>query len=90
MKTEPCYMCDNAYVDDELDFSNDLSYYGIGNSCDKHRMMLRSGARRPTTILVEKYDDTAQQWITIGTYEPKYCPNCGRALIENALGKISK
>jgi hypothetical protein len=81
-------MCDNAYVDDELDFSNDLSYYSVGNSVDKHRIFLRSGARRPTAILVEKYDDTIQQWTTIGTYKPKYCPNCGRELLENESSEL--
>lgn len=80
---EPCYMCDNAWVDDELNFNNDLSYYSVGDCCDNKRMMFRSGAKKPTSLLIEEYDEQVKQWITVGVYQPKFCPNCGRELFEN-------
>lgn len=78
-----CGMCVNAFTDPDLNSDNDLSYFTIGE-CEKgYRMLLRSGDGRPTTILVEKWID-GTGWITIGDYQPRYCPNCGRELKENA------
>lgn len=77
-----CGMCNNAFTDPELNSDNDLSYIGIGK-CEKgFKMFLRSGDGRPTAILVEKWFD-ATGWRTIGDYQPKYCPNCGREPKEN-------
>lgn len=80
-EVKACGMCVNAYVDPELDSDHDLSYFGIGSCAKPYRMLLRSGASRPTEILIERHFDDG--WIPIGSYEPKYCPNCGRELIEN-------
>lgn len=81
-----CRMCFNAHTDPELNSDNDLSYIGIGE-CEKgFRMLLRSGDGRPTAILVEKWFD-GTGWMTIGYYQPQYCPNCGRELKENAPHK---
>ncbi|USF25539.1 hypothetical protein N510_000451 [Firmicutes bacterium ASF500] len=85
-ETKVCGMCNNAFADPELNSDNDLSYFGIGE-CEKgFRMLLRSGDGRQTTILVEKWFD-GTGWMTIGYYQPKYCPNCGRELRENASRK---
>lgn len=78
-----CGMCVNAYVDDELSSDNDLSFFGIGTCSRGFRLLLRSGASRPTELLVERHFGTSG-WLTVGTYKPKYCPNCGRELIENS------
>ena len=78
---EPCYMCLNARVDDELTDSNDLSYCTV-NYFEGHRIVIRSGAGRPTAILAEEYSSTYGQWVTVNSYEPKFCPNCGRELDE--------
>lgn len=80
---QPCHMCNSAFVDDELTSSNDLSYYSIGKSYDNHRMLIRSGAGKPVTVLVEQYDEKSASWILVGYYKPNYCPNCGRELVEN-------
>lgn len=79
-----CYMCNNANVDPELTHDNDLSYHSIGATDKEHRMMFRSGARRPTEIEIEKRVQRKDRaWDLIGFYRPKYCPECGRELIEN-------
>ena len=80
---EACYMCNSAFVDDNLTNSNDLSYYSIGKSYDNHRMFIRSGAGKPVTVLVEQLDESTSSWVLVGYYKPSYCPNCGRELIEN-------
>ena len=81
-----CRMCANAFTDPELNIDNDLSYIGIGE-CEKgYRMLPHSGDGRPTTILVEKWFD-GTGWMTIGHYQPKYCPNCGRELKANVTRK---
>ena len=79
-----CHMCLNAYVDPNLTHDNDLSFHTIGKSSSKFRLMFRSGAGRPTEILFEeKALDNAIAWHLVGFYQPAYCPNCGRKLIEN-------
>ena len=76
-ETKACEMCLDASVDPELNSDNDLSFIGIGKCAEGYRMLLRSGNGKPVTILVEKWSDTVG-WQTIGCYQPKYCPNCGR------------
>lgn len=77
-----CRVCLDASVCNELTVENDLSYYSIGNAPEeKHRMMIRSGAGKPLAILVEEYDDVFG-WLTIAQYTPKFCPECGRELVE--------
>lgn len=77
----PCRMCDSAYTNPELDSDHDLSYISIGECVPGYRMLFRSGDGRPTEILFEMWKG---EWKTIGFYRPKFCPNCGRELRENA------
>lgn len=78
----PCHMCLNALVDDELTHSNDLSYHGIGRSyCSEHRLLFAAGDREPPRILVEERSPRGT-WETIGVYRPRFCPNCGREIVE--------
>ena len=81
-----CRMCENAHTNPELDSDIDLSYVTIGECEDGYRMMLRTGASRPTVLLVEKYDERTG-WHSIGIFQPNYCPNCGRELKENNKSK---
>lgn len=86
IKMNACRMCDSAYTNPELSSDGDLSYFTIGE-CEKgYRAMLRSGDNRPVEIIFEKWSDTAG-WLTIGCYQPKFCPNCGRELKENGKQK---
>ena len=82
---QACGMCINEYTDPELNSDNDLSYISIREHEKGYRALLRSGDGRPTAILFEKWTDGAG-WTTIGHYQPKYCPNCGRELKENDHG----
>lgn len=81
-EVKACGMCVNSLIEPELDSDCDLSYFSIGICAKPYRMLLRSGASRPTEILVERHFGS-DGWIPIGSYEPKYCPNCGRELVEN-------
>lgn len=72
-----CGLCRSAYTDEELRYDNDLSYIPIGLPNDGYRAFIRSGDKKPTALLVEKGNDLV--WV----YKPKFCPNCGRELIEN-------
>lgn len=78
---EACYMCNNARIDDDLTYNTDLSYISVGDCIDGFRMMVRSGANKPVGIIFEEHT-AAYGWITIGEYNPKYCPDCGRKIIE--------
>lgn len=76
----PCFMCNNARVDDELTEENDLSYHCVGESHENFRILIGSGDGKPMRILFEEW--CGKCWVPIGVYEPKFCPNCGRELTE--------
>jgi len=78
-EAKACEMCLDASIDPELNNDNDLSFISIGECAKEYRMLLRSGDGKPVAILVERWRD-ATGWQTIGCYQPKYCPNCGREL----------
>lgn len=77
-----CYMCLNAYVDDELTCKNDFSSVGVGESCDDYRIFITTGWSKPTSIVFERYVE-GYGWSSVLRYRPRYCPNCGRELFEN-------
>lgn len=76
-----CKFCLNARVNHELTDDNDLSYHGCGIATEMHRFLITSGNGKPTSILFEKR--AQKEWITIGYYIPKYCPECGRYLMND-------
>jgi len=88
-KATACGICNNAYVDAELQEDGDLSYTSLGECESGYRVFFRSGDSRPTEILFEKWYGKAG-WHLVGYYRPKYCPNCGRKLIENNSLKTVK
>lgn len=79
---EPCYMCNNARVDDELTDYNDLSYIGVGKGIPQTNMYVRAGNRKPVAIIVSQFNKETCRVEDIAIYEPNYCPNCGRRLYE--------
>lgn len=85
-KATACRFCINAYIDDELEDDKDLSYSSLGECESGYRIFFRTGDRRPTELLVQKYHKEVG-WCSIGHYQPQYCPNCGRKLIENKAPK---
>lgn len=61
--------------------TNILGYVSLGNFFLGYRAMIRSGDGKPVEILIEHWND--QVWEEVGRYRPKFCPNCGRELVEN-------
>ena len=80
-----CDFCMNAFVEPELTPENDLSYLHVGkcNPYAKVQMHIRSGDARPTAIVVSIWDEKCQRNVDVVEYSMKYCPECGRRLLEN-------
>ncbi len=78
-----CRYCDNAKINGELTSENDFSSITIGR-CEKYtRLMLSSGGYyNDVRIELEEFGPY-DRWITKGIYYPKFCPECGRKIIEN-------
>ena len=79
---EPCNFCDNAFFNNELTDDNDFSSFTIGSSLSDNRLMLSVGAGKPLRITSEHYDYEYRGWIFNSAYYPKFCPECGRQIIE--------
>lgn len=77
-----CHYCDNAMTVPELSSDEDLSYKSVGDCVNQVRILFRTGDRKPTVLLFEKWVD-GYGWATIGDYILKFCPECGRKLFEN-------
>lgn len=80
-----CDFCRNALTDEELHHHEDLSYTHIGAVDQNYLAYYRTGDKRKTVLMVEYNNKGTKElaWI----YAPKYCPECGRKLYENELGK---
>lgn len=66
----------------ELTDENDSSSCGVGQSSLGTRFMISSGYGEPVRIELDKFLELRQEWLTVGKYYPKYCPECGRRLDE--------
>ena len=66
----------------ELTDENDSSSCGVGQSSMGTRFMISSGYGEPVRIEIDKFLELRQEWVTVGKYYPKYCPECGRRLDE--------
>ena len=80
----PCCMCNNARVDDKLTEDDNLSYLAVGESVRPFQILFASGGGKPFRLLVEFLIDN--RWSTAAVYYPRYCPNCGRELLEYGPG----
>lgn len=76
---ETCKMCYNSRLDDDLTDDNDLSYSTLCVN-KEYRVMYASGWGKPPRLEFEFWDN--DYWSTVLIYYPKYCPNCGRAILE--------
>lgn len=77
-----CNMCFNATVDPRLRGKNDLHYHPLGFTEENYAIYFRSGDGQATEIIFEDKKTKSESHL-VGRYEPRYCPNCGRELIEN-------
>lgn len=78
-----CHVCCNATVEPELTSDNDLSYISVGETTEGYGMHIRSGDGKPTVLIVSKWEESLGRNIDVGIYKMKFCPECGRRLIEN-------
>lgn len=76
-RSKGCRFCFDATLEPDLE-GCDLSYHYVGESEQKKRIMIRSGNGKPMAIMFEEL--SGNQWHTVGIYEPKFCPMCGRPL----------
>ena len=83
MNYKGCPFCDNATIDGDLTPDTDLSYIHLGNVTAGYNLYFRTGNRRKTVIEVSQWSNEYKRNIIIGEYVPKFCPECGRELIEN-------
>ena len=84
MNYNGCPYCDNAIINKDLTSNTDLSYLPIGNYLSPgYEIYFRTGNRQKTAIEFSTWSDKYQKSIIIGEYTPKFCPECGRELIEN-------
>lgn len=66
----------------ELTDENDSSSCSVGQSSMGTRFMISSGYGEPVRIEIDKFLELRQEWVTVGKYYPKHCPECGRRLDE--------
>lgn len=89
-----CPFCLNARSDPDGELSdyNDLSYLSIG-FCDPvfHglAMYLRSGDGRPVEIVADALCPWIHERMVVASYYPKFCPECGRPLMDDYPEKRS-
>jgi len=83
-RSKGCRFCFDATLEPDLE-GCDLSYHYVGESEQQKRIMIRSGNGKPMAIMFEEL--SGNQWHTVGIYEPKFCPMCGRPLKGEDNGK---
>ena len=81
-KLRPCNMCLNARFDDELTESNDFSSYMIGSATKGNCITFSSGGGKPPVIEFRIWNEYSSVFEIVGSFTPKFCPNCGREITE--------
>lgn len=76
-----CFDC-TCDPDGELTPENDFSSCPIGTSTEGHRIMFSAGWGRPPRIESEYWN--GKVWVTVSSYTPEFCPNCGRKINKEA------
>ena len=85
VKRPPCRYCLNARSDPdgELTDTNDLSFLSIGECEGHYSLLLSSGAGRPVHFLFQHFSSSKGVNIVKAFYYPKFCPECGRPLMDD-------
>lgn len=82
----PCYMCDNARINDDLTDETDFGSFSLGSfNCDfdkGYHAMISTGYSKPLRVKFSHYNEKIREWEIVGIFYPKYCPNCGREIYE--------
>ena len=78
-----CDFCCNSTVEPDLTVDNDLGYMSVGKTENGYGLYIKSGNGKPTVLAVSKWEKDLSCNSTIAIYKMKYCPECGRKLIEN-------
>lgn len=79
-----CSYCLNATVDSDLTSDNDLSYIPVGCCKEPYSIFMKTGNGGPTVILFEDRNIQTPSRLAARFY-PRFCPFCGRELIENEI-----
>lgn len=80
-----CAYCANSTTDELLDFGFDGSSFSVGD-CEKGYSMYitsETPSNFPVSLEVLHWDDTLHRNVTVARFVPKYCPFCGREIVEN-------
>lgn len=83
LQEKHCRFCLNATINPELTSDTDFSAMSIENVENGYTMYFCTGYGKPTEITVSKWDEKLGCNIGVGRYVMKFCPECGRKLIEN-------
>ena len=89
-----CNFCFNAHVyasmpktveeecfGTDLTDSNDWSSSTVGCHADNYQIYINAGNGKPVNIETCEWAPDGR-WRTVAIYYPKYCPECGRQLLE--------
>lgn len=89
---KPCRFCLNARVNHDLSDDNDLSYLPVGFSAEGFSLYLRSGGGDPVDLSFYRWmaDLNQGEWALVAFYYPKFCPECGRPLMDDYPERRSK
>lgn len=69
---------DDDILTDETDFSS----VPVGSCIPGYGLRVDSGYGRSVRIEATEWDPKSQKNVTVSCYMPKFCPNCGRPLVE--------
>ena len=87
-----CRFCENNRTNPEWELDEEQCCYAmtIGMTEKGYRIMLNKDPYKPLEITFDKWRDDLRpkQWIQVGGYFPKHCPECGRKIDEYDRSKF--
>ncbi len=87
-----CRFCENNRTNPEWELDEEQVSYAmtIGDTEKGYRIMFDKNPYRPLEITFDTWNDQLKtpQWIQVGSYFPKYCPECGRKIDEYDRSKF--
>ena len=87
-----CKFCGNNRTNSEWELDEEQVSYAmtIGASENGYRVMYNKVPYRPLEIIFDVWRENLNptQWVQVGSYFPKYCPECGRKIDEYDRSKF--